>query len=441
MHSGAAYLRAQGGWAAEQSMPQWGERRHTLEQLNHRSKIGLGRSMNADLRRPHTMAGVATESDLNHRRVVPVLGAQFRSRPTSSADDRSSMQGSASCPGCAALNSKLHKNHKQLAELAELRGREKEARTLAERCKERELELEEGWRSHQQKIGLEFERMRCEAHDGVQKAREAAEAADARAARLQAPSPSAIARRPSPASMFLAPRPHRHPRPHPRPRPTTYPSPSPSLWPCPRSRPHTWLPTAPHYALFVARLQVALERAREEAAAHAASSRPPSSPPLKRPPPPSSTSSDDMLAQLSSELAAAQGRARAAEADKAALAAQTEQLQQRRAAAETAQRALHSEISRTEVELNGAREGAASALAASHAAGQRWLAIGLPPPLLGQPWLGVERQEGHKARTASPCPRLPPRHHLISTRLGWRPLPLRPNYRSASHPPARQARS
>lgn len=148
-----------------------------------------------------------------------------------------------------------------------------------------------------------------------------------------------------------------------------------------------------------------------------------------------------MLAQLSSELAAAQGRARAAEADKAALAAQTEQLQQRRAAAETAQRALHSEISRTEVELNGAREGAASALAASHAAGQRWLAIGLPPPLLGQPWLGVERQEGHKARTASPCPRLPPRHHLISTRLGWRPLPLRPNYRSASHPPARQARS
>ena len=180
MHSGAAYLRAQGGcgWAAEQSMPQWGERRHTLEQLNHRSKIGLGRSMNADLRRPHTMAGVATESDLNHRRVVPVLGAQFRSRPTSSADDRSSMQGSASCPGCAALNSKLHKNHKQLAELAELRSREKEARTLAERCKEREQELEEGWRSHQQKIGLEFERMRREAHDGVQKAREAAEAAD-----------------------------------------------------------------------------------------------------------------------------------------------------------------------------------------------------------------------------------------------------------------------
>ena len=106
-------------------MPQWGERRHTLEQLNrelpglnHRSKIGLGRSMNADLRRPHTMAGMGTESDLNHRRVVPVLGAQFRSRPTSSGDDRSSMQGSASCPGCAALNSKLHKNHKQLAELA-----------------------------------------------------------------------------------------------------------------------------------------------------------------------------------------------------------------------------------------------------------------------------------------------------------------------------------
>ena len=222
MHSGAAYLRAQGGcgWAAEQSMPQWGERRHTLEQLNHRSKIGLGRSMNADLRRPHTMAGVATESDLNHRRVVPVLGAQFRSRPTSSADDRSSMQGSASCPGCAALNSKLHKNHKQLAELAELRSREKEARTLAERCKEREQELEEGWRSHQQKIGLEFERMRREAHDGVQKAREAAEAADSRAARLQASSSSAIARRPSPASMSLAPCPHRHPRPHPRPRPT-----------------------------------------------------------------------------------------------------------------------------------------------------------------------------------------------------------------------------
>ena len=111
-------------------MPQWGERRHTLEQLNrelpglnHRSKIGLGRSMNADLRRPHTMAGMGTESDLNHRRVVPVLGAQFRSRPTSSGDDRSSMQGSASCPGCAALNSKLHKNHKQLAELAELRSR------------------------------------------------------------------------------------------------------------------------------------------------------------------------------------------------------------------------------------------------------------------------------------------------------------------------------
>ena len=152
MHSGAAYLRAQGGWAAEQSMPQWGERRHTLEQLNrelpglnHRSKIGLGRSMNADLRRPHTMAGVGTESDLSHRRVVPVLGAQFRSRPTSSADDRSSMQGSASCPGCAALNSKLHKNHKQLAELAELRSREKEARALAERCKEREAVLEEGW--------------------------------------------------------------------------------------------------------------------------------------------------------------------------------------------------------------------------------------------------------------------------------------------------------
>ena len=133
-------------------MPQWGERRHTLEQLNrelpglnHRSKIGLGRSMNADLRRPHTMAGMGTESDLNHRRVVPVLGAQFRSRPTSSGDDRSSMQGSASCPGCAALNSKLHKNHKQLAELAELRSREKEARALAERCKEREAELEEGW--------------------------------------------------------------------------------------------------------------------------------------------------------------------------------------------------------------------------------------------------------------------------------------------------------
>ena len=232
MHSGAAYLRAQGGWAAEQSMPQWGERRHTLEQLNHRSKIGLGRSMNADLRRPHTMAGVATESDLNHRRVVPVLGAQFRSRPTSSADDRSSMQGSASCPGCAALNSKLHKNHKQLAELAELRGREKEARTLAERCKERELELEEGWRSHQQKIGLEFERMRCEAHDGVQKAREAAEAADARAARLQAPSPSAIARRPSPASMFLAPRPHRHP---PTPRPHLRSGPALALAPTPGS--------------------------------------------------------------------------------------------------------------------------------------------------------------------------------------------------------------
>ena len=133
-------------------MPQWGERRHTLEQLNrelpglnHRSKIGLGRSMNADLRRPHTMASMGTESDLSHRRVVPVLGAQFRSRPTSSGDDRSSMQGSASCPGCAALNSKLHKNHKQLAELAELRSREKEARALAERCKEREAELEEGW--------------------------------------------------------------------------------------------------------------------------------------------------------------------------------------------------------------------------------------------------------------------------------------------------------
>ena len=241
MHGGAAYLRAQGGWAAEQSMPQWGERRHTLEQLNHRSKIGLGRSMNADLRRPHTMAGsVATESDLNlnQRRVVPVLGAQFRSRPTSSADDRPGT-GSASCPGCAALNSKLHKNHKQLAELAELRSREKEARTLAERCKERELELEEGWRSHQQKIGLEFERMRREVHDGVQKAREAAEAADARAARLQAPSPSATARRPSPASITLTPRPHCHPPLTPAPRPHLTPRPHLRPCPCPRSRAHT----------------------------------------------------------------------------------------------------------------------------------------------------------------------------------------------------------
>jgi hypothetical protein len=109
-----------------------------------------------------------------------------------------------------------------------------------------------------------------------------------------------------------------------------------------------------------------------------------------------------MLAQLRSELTSAQGRARAAEADKAALAAQAEQLQQRRAAAETAQQALHSEISRTEVELSGAREGAASALAASHAAGQTALAIGLPLlPLPGQPGLGVKRQEGSKARTAS----------------------------------------
>ena len=74
------------------------------------------------------------------------------------------------------------------------------------------------------------------------------------------------------------------------------------------------------------RLQVALDRAREEGAAQAASSRPPSSPPLKRPPPPSSTASDEMLAQLSSELSAAQGRARAAEAAKAALAAQAELL-------------------------------------------------------------------------------------------------------------------
>jgi len=90
-----------------------------------------------------------------------------------------------------------------------------------------------------------------------------------------------------------------------------------------------------------------------------------------------------MLAQLSSELAAAQGRACAAEADKAALAAQIPQLQQRAQTAQTAQRALHSEISRTEVELHGVREGSASALAASYAAGQTGLAIGYPPlPLL-----------------------------------------------------------
>ena len=175
------------------STSQWGDRRHTLtlEHLNNRSKLRASHMLPV---RPHTMAGTVTESgELSKRRVVPVLGAQFRSRPTSSSDDRHSMPGSAGCPGCAALNSKLHRSHKQLAELAELRSREREARGLAEGYKERLREMEEGWRSHRQKTGLEFERVRREALEGVQSAREAAEAADARAARLQAPSFSATA--------------------------------------------------------------------------------------------------------------------------------------------------------------------------------------------------------------------------------------------------------
>lgn len=159
------------------SLSGWGERRSTLDRLPHPSKLGHMRHSMLPVR-PHTMA---TESDLNQRRVVPVLGAQFRSRASTPDPLVHSMAGS--CPGCAALNSKLKR---EKTDAAELRRSEKEARVQAERSMERERELEEGWRSHQQKIGLEFERMRREAADALAREREVTEAAEAKVARLQA---------------------------------------------------------------------------------------------------------------------------------------------------------------------------------------------------------------------------------------------------------------
>ena len=71
------------------------------------------------LPRPHTMSNV--ESDLNQRRVVPVLGAQFRSR----ASTPDPIGQGATCPGCAALNSTLQRLK---TDATEIKRREKEAR-------------------------------------------------------------------------------------------------------------------------------------------------------------------------------------------------------------------------------------------------------------------------------------------------------------------------